>query len=86
MEQRIFRLAQSVFVKILETHVCVHIHPNNCCGIDVQKGVEIPRAAEFTFLRKDRITFLNGATEFPHKFDFDNTNEKSIVLPKSWHK
>jgi len=81
-----FRLAQDVFSKILDTHICVHIHPNNCCGIDIQKGVEIPRAAEFTFLRKDRITFLSDTTEFPHKLDFDNIDEKSIILPKIWHK
>jgi len=81
-----FRLAQSVFLKILDTHVCVHIHPNNCCGTDVQTGIEIPRVAEFTFLRKDRITSLKNSTKFPHKFDFDNTDEKSIGLPKIWYK
>jgi len=81
-----FRLAQSVFLKILDTHVCVHIHPNNCCGTDVQKGIEIPKVAEFTFLRKDRITSLNNSTKFPHKYDFDNTEGKSIDLPKIWYK
>ena len=81
-----FRLAQSVFLKILDTHVCVHIHPNNCCGTDVQKGIEIPKVAEFTFLRKDRITSLNNSTKFPHKYDFDNTEAKSIDLPKIWYK
>lgn len=81
-----FRQAHSVFLKILDTHVCVHIHPNNECGIDRQLGVEIPRVAEFTFIRKDRITFSSEATEFPHRLDFDNTDKKSIVLPKIWHK
>lgn len=81
-----FRHAKSVFLKILDTHVCVHIHPNNDCGIDTQLGVEIPRVAEFTFIRKDRITISSEATEFPHKLDFDNTDKKSIVLPKIWHK
>jgi len=81
-----FRLAQSVFLKIFDTHVCVHIHPNNCCGIDEQKGVEIPRVAEFTFISKDRITYSRDATEFPHKLDFDNTDNKSIVLPRMWYK
>ena len=81
-----FRLAQSVFLKILDTHVCVHIHPNNCCGMDVQKGIEIPRVAEFTFLRKDRITSLSNSTKFPHNLDFDNIDGKSIDLPKIWYK
>ena len=81
-----FRLAQSVFLKILDTHVCVHIHPNNCCGVDKRRGVEIPRAAEFTFISKDRITYSSDATIFPHKLDFDNTDNKSIVLPEVWYK
>ncbi len=76
-----FRLVKSVFLKILNTHICVHIHPNNECGIDSQKGVEIPRVAEFTFLRKDRLKLSEYATQFPHNFDFDNTGKKSIVLP-----
>ena len=84
--EEFFKIAQSVFLKILDTHVCVHIHPNNCCGIDKQKGVEIPRVAEFTFISKDRVTHSRDATEFPHKLDFDNTDNKSIVLHRMWYK
>ncbi len=79
------RLAQSTFSKVLDSHVCVHIHPNNCCGIDIRKGLEIPRVAEFTFIRKDRIKEISNITEFPHQLDFDNTDKKSIVLPKIWY-
>ncbi|MBJ2174282.1 FkbM family methyltransferase [Aureibaculum sp. A20] len=81
-----FRIAQAVFTKLLDTHVCVHIHPNNQYGIDTLKGIGIPRIAEFTFLRKDRITILSDAIEIPNKLDFDNTNNKSIVLPNIWYK
>jgi len=81
-----FRLAESVFLKLMDTHICLHIHPNNESGIEIQRGVEIPRIAEFTFVRKDRVKLLNYATEFPHKFDFDNSNKKRIVLPKIWYK
>ena len=46
--------------KLNRTHLCVHAHPNNCCGeiIDEVTGMNIPRVIELTFLRKDR--FING--------------------------
>jgi hypothetical protein len=81
-----FSLNKTVFDKILQTHICVHIHPNNCCGIHSQFGVEIPRIAEFTFTRKDRIKIKNYETIFPHSLDFDNTKNGSISLPKDWYK
>lgn len=81
-----FNFVETVFNKILQTHICVHIHPNNDGGISSQFGVEIPRAAEFTFLRKDHAKIKNHTTNFPHKFDFDNTSKKSITLPKNWYR
>ncbi len=81
-----FNLNKTVFDKILQTHVCVHIHPNNCCGVDSKLGIEIPGIAEFTFLRKDRIQSKGFATSFPHRLDYDNTGNESIHLPKNWYK
>lgn len=81
-----YGLAEVVFDKILQTHICVHIHPNNITAIDNQLGVEIPRMAEFTFIRKDRTDFKNHQFQFPHKLDYDNTKKKHIVLPKIWYK
>lgn len=84
--QRFFNLVENTFDKILQTHICVHIHPNNYLGVDRKLGIEIPRLAEFTFIRKDRGTFCNYQKRFPHELDFDNTSKKSIVLPKQWYK
>ncbi len=81
-----FNLAQTVFNKILQTHICVHIHPNNCCGNDFRFGQEIPRVAEFTFIRKDRVKTKSYAYSFPHKLDYNNTKNEPIALPKSWYK
>lgn len=81
-----FDLAETVFGKILETHICVHIHPNNCCGIDSRFGFDIPRVAEFTFIRKDRVKIKKYASNFPHELDYDNTEKESILLPKIWYK
>lgn len=81
-----YTLAIEVFNKILQTHTCVHIHPNNNKGIDSQLGIEIPRLAEFTFLRNDRILNKEYQNEFPNKLDVDNTNKAHIFLPQNWYK
>lgn len=80
-----YTLASTVFDKILQTHTCVHIHPNNCSGIDIQDGVDIPRLAEFTFIRNDRVKSKIPQTSFPHKLDFDNLDKEHISLPKNWY-
>jgi len=80
-----FNLVNAVVSKLLQTHTCVHIHPNNCTGIDTRLNVQIPPIAEFTFLRNDRFVKRNKQTEFPHPLDFDNTSAAHIMLPKQWY-
>ena len=81
-----FDFAEVVFNKILQTHTCIHIHPNNYRGIDTQFGVEIPRTAEFSFIRNDRINIKKYQTKFPHKSDYDNhKNRQHITLPRNWY-
>lgn len=81
-----FRIASAAFEKILQTHSCVHIHPNNCSGIFKTKGLVIPGNMEFTFLRKDRINNLIYVHKFPHMLDSNNINAKPVVLPKCWYR
>jgi hypothetical protein len=82
-----YKLASSSFEKILQTHLCVHIHPNNIAGIYKQNGISIPRVAEFTFIRKDRVSEIDYVKTFPHKLDFDNViHMNSIKLPQDWYK
>ena len=81
-----FMLAKAVFDKILADFYCVHIHPNNCCGTETRMGIEIPKALEITFLRKDRVTTKSYAKTFPHPLDEDCTGEATMVLPKSWYR
>ncbi|TLV01270.1 FkbM family methyltransferase [Dyadobacter luticola] len=80
-----FHLANEVMSKILQTHTCVHIHPNNCTKIETRLGVQIPPIAEFTFLRNDRFTKGAKQTQFPHPLDYDNTKAEHITLPKQWY-
>lgn len=88
-----FQLGSRAIEKVLQTHTCVHIHPNNC-GILLNKdGVPVPATIEITFLRKDRGVSVDGVslgencyvTTFPHPLDVDNTSAPSIVLPQNWY-
>jgi hypothetical protein len=80
-----FSFASQAFRKILKTHVCVHIHPNNACDIVERDGISIPPVMEFSFLRKDRLSETTPADQFPHPLDFDNTTRPSISLPTHWY-
>lgn len=80
-----FNLASRTFEKILQTHACVHIHPNNCCGSLKRSGIEIARVMEFTFLRRDRIKSISFQREFPNPLDGDNTDNPPLVLPRDWY-
>jgi len=80
-----FRIASRVFEKLLQTHVCVHLHPNNCCGLVKRDGLEIPKIMEFTFLRRDYIKCDTKQTCFPNPLDRNNTPKKPIPLPVCWY-
>ncbi len=84
-ERVMFNSIKKAFQKLLKNHICVHIHPNNCCGIKQVKGIKIPTVAEFTFLRRDRIYKMEKPGSFPHKLDRDNTENLPIVLPQVWY-
>lgn len=80
-----FRLAASAFAKLLQTHSCVHLHPNNCRSSIYLQGVEIPRVMEMTFFRNDRFKPTGYARRFPHPLDRDNTAKAPVVLPAGWY-
>ncbi len=83
-----FNIVSQAFRKILKTHWCIHIHPNNCCGSVTSKGIEIPRMMEFTFLRRDRMDHepTSFRTDFPHPLDRDNTDTPPLELPDCWYR
>ena len=81
-----FSVAARAFEKILQTHTCVHIHPNNFYGSYKKNGVEIPKLMEFTFLRNDHVANPTYQHVFPHPLDCDNTDNPSLILPKCWYK
>jgi len=78
-------LVKPIFQKLLASHYCVHIHPNNFCGVFVRGGIEIPTVMEFTFYRKDRLRgTVKPITRLPHPLDVDNKDRPPIVLPLYW--
>ena len=81
-----FKIASRVFEKILQTHTCLHIHPNNVGETLKHRGFEIPHGMEFTFLRNDRISNTTYQRVFPHPLDYDCTDRKTLTLPKCWYK
>ena len=82
----VFDFKSRPFQRILQTHACVHIHPNNCCySLDIN-GLVTPLVMEFTFLRKDRIFESEYTTQFPHELDRKNTSKPDLVLPDCWYK
>lgn len=81
-----FRIASSAFAKLLLTHACVHIHPNNNDGKLCHQGLEMPPTMEFTFLRRDRLPAQpRWRSDFPHRLDQDNTKKPSLPLPHCWY-
>jgi hypothetical protein len=80
-----FDLASRAFGKLLATHACVHIHPNNRSGSLVKQGIEIPPTMEFTFLRRDRCLRTAPRSDFPHPLDADNTDRRPMTLPECWY-
>lgn len=89
------RLIRKAIKKLTLNHVCIHSHPNNCCGSFIVPGtsIEIPRVLECTFLRRDRLQGTNHKIrsqeshigEFPHPLDVVNHPEKpNLVLNKIW--
>jgi FkbM family methyltransferase len=75
--------------KLDKQFVCVHAHPNNCCG-DFElpgTGLNIPNIHELTFLRRDRFAPARRfAPLIPHPHDVTlNVRENlPLLLSPAW--
>jgi hypothetical protein len=77
--------------KLDATHICVHAHPNNCCGemLDEDSGMNIPKVIELTYLRRDRFTGdsrMYYQPQLPNPLDIAcNTNHLPCIhLNEKW--
>lgn len=85
-----FTIVESVMKKILQSHICIHIHPNNFKGTEGSVytlfGIDIPKVMELTFIRKDLAEIQGYQSQFPHPLDFDNTRKEHFPLPQNWYR
>lgn len=77
----------AVFEKIYDNFVVCHAHPNNCSGIAVCDGIEVPRVLEVSFIRKDLLDrfIIDAPVTLPHPLDGKNTSSMpEITMPEAW--
>lgn len=80
-----FEFMDAVFGKILASHVCVHIHPNNEARMWRCRGIELASLMEFTFARRRDTEIVGAWSGFPHPLDQPNLAHKPpLVLPSCW--
>lgn len=75
-----------VLRKLDKSFVVVHVHPNNCCPVEIIHGIPVPQVLEVTYLRRDRVRIDTlGLVKLPNSLDEDCVPElPSIVLPTDW--
>ncbi len=82
-----FRTIEATICKLLEYFDVAHLHPNNAGGMTRIAGIEVPRVAEVTFLRKDRTVSKRPVKRLPNPLDVRNVqDERDILLPDYWWK
>ena len=71
------------FNKLNKNHILIHFHANNCCGVRLHKGVEIPNVFECTYIHKKyyNTTAKLNTISIPSKLDMRNViNNKEINI------
>jgi hypothetical protein len=80
-----YDLIEYCFNKILETHVVVHMHPNNDGKSTTYRNFKIFNVLEITFLRKDRFFLKKNIKNFTNILDFQtNPNKKPLFIPNNY--
>ena len=82
-----FQRINNLFQKLSEQFEIVHIHPNNFDCLFHYLSFALPGTMEYTFLRKDRITYKDTDVMFPHPLDAPNsTVMNDYSLPANWYR
>ena len=71
-----------VFNKINRTHLLVHFHANNCCGVRNINGINVPNIFECTYIHKKYLTMpyeLNSDI-IPSSLDMKNVLNKDEII------
>lgn len=80
-----FKLVAAVFGKLLQSHICVHSHPNPYGGMVSRFGVDMPKHVEMTFLRRDRGISDHYVQTLPHPLDSAVGRERNLNMPAIWY-
>jgi FkbM family methyltransferase len=70
------------FEKLNKTHVLVHFHANNCCGVRIHKGVKIPNIFECTYIHKKYYIgpYKLNNENIPGSLDMKNVLDKDEII------
>lgn len=80
-----FRVMRNSFRKLLSRFYVVHAHPNNCGGMIVHNGLEIPQVMELTLYNCCRAAPGGYRSDYPHALDADNcAGRPPLALPSCW--
>jgi hypothetical protein len=80
-----FAIMRACFRKLLSDFYVVHSHPNNCSGVLVHNGIEVPEVIEITLYNRRRAEPGDYRNDYPHALDADNCAARPpIVLPVGW--
>lgn len=66
--------------KLTFNHDPVHIHPNNCCGEFLYRGIKFPRVVEVTLVSKSLGITFDGFPNLPHPLDRPNLSNKKDIF------
>lgn len=82
-----FRLVDAAMARLGEYFEVAHLHPNNAGGLTRIAGLDIPRVAEITLLRKDYVISKSPVACLPNPLDVQNVkSQKEVLLPEYWWK
>ncbi|MEP3481253.1 MAG: FkbM family methyltransferase [Fuerstiella sp.] len=82
-----FRMVDAAMSKLGEHFDVAHLHPNNVGGLTRIAGLDVPRVAEITLLRKDFVVQKSPIATLPNPLDVQNAAaQKDVYLPEYWWK
>ena len=71
--------------RLVESHVVVHLHPNNAAPPVRAGDLTLPPVFEAAFLRRDRAGALTPPPALPHPLDRPNVAElPDYPMPRFW--
>ncbi|MCP4506501.1 MAG: hypothetical protein GY826_08910, partial [Fuerstiella sp.] len=82
-----FKCVDAALSKVLEQFDVAHLHANNVGGLTRMAGIDVPRVAEITLLRKDRTVDKSPVLQLPNSLDAPNAAcQQELIPPDYWWK